>query len=95
MRPAIRIATGAALLAAAASMSAKQPGTVAEEAQAVDLPAVPLWVQASRGMRNQGAANRLTRAHAAFAKHGDAGVRVAPSIENGDLPGCFVRYRKR
>lgn len=79
---------------AQASMFAKKPETVAEEAQAANLPAVTLWVEATWGMRNQGAANSLTKAHSAFAKYGYKVVSVEPYIENGDLQGFFVTYQK-
>lgn len=79
---------------AEASMFAKKPETVAEEAQAANLPAVTLWVEATWGMRNQGAANSLTKAHSAFAKYGYKVVSVQPYIENGDLQGFFVTYQK-
>jgi hypothetical protein len=77
-----------------ASMFAKKPETVAEEAQAASLPAVTVWVEATWGMRNQGAANNLTKAHSAFAKYGYKVVSVEPYIENGDLQGFFVTYQK-
>ena len=79
---------------AEASMFAKKPETVAEEAQAANLPAVTLWVEATWGLRNQGAANSLTKAHSAFAKYGYKVVSVQPYIENGDLQGFFVTYQK-
>lgn len=77
-----------------AGVFAKKPETVAEEAQAANLPAVTVWVEASWGMRNQGAANSLTKAHTAFAKYGYRVVSVQPYIENGDLQGFFVTYQK-
>lgn len=77
-----------------AGVFAKKPETVAEEAQAANLPAVTVWVEATWGMRSQGAANSLTKAHTAFAKYGYKVVNVAPYIENGDLQGFFVTYQK-
>jgi len=77
-----------------AGVFAKKPETIAEEAQAANLPAVTVWVEATWGMRTQGAANALTRAHSAFAKYGYKVVNVAPYIENGDLQGFFVTYQK-
>jgi hypothetical protein len=77
-----------------AGVFAKKPETVAEEAQAANLPAVTVWVEATWGMRNQGAANSLTKAHSAFAKYGYKVVSVQPYIENGDLQGFFVTYQK-
>ena len=53
-----------------------------------------IWVDATWGFRNQGAANDLTRAHAAFAARGYKVVSVQPYIENGDLQGFFVTYQK-
>lgn len=103
MRHVIRIAACSALLAvaslvaaspASAGVFAKKPETAAEEAQAANLPAVTVWVEATWGMRNQGAANGLTRAHSAFAKYGYKVVSVEPYIENGDLQGFFVTYQK-
>ena len=79
---------------AQAGVFAKKPETVAEEAQAANLPAVTLWIEATWGMRNQGAANSLTKAHTAFAKYGYKVVSVQPYIENGDLQGFFVTYQK-
>jgi hypothetical protein len=72
----------------------KKPDAVAEEASQQQLPAVTIWVSASWGLRNQGAANNLTKAHGAFAKYGYKIVSVQPYIENGDLQGFFVTYQK-
>ena len=89
-----------ALLACLASPSAgaglfgKSPEKSAAEAAAQRLPAVTIWVEATWGFRNQGAANSLSRAHQAFATRGYQVVDVAPYVENGDLQGFFVTYRK-
>ena len=90
----------AALLACASALPAqaalfdKKPEDSAQEAARANLPAVTLWVDASWGFRNQGAANNLTRAHSAFAVHGYKVVGVEPYIENGDLQGFFVTYQR-
>lgn len=92
----------AALLAAAATVSApahaglfdKNPDQVAQDAASKNLHAVTLWVDATWGFRNQGAANALSRAHQAFATRGYDVVSVEPYIENGDLQGFFVTYQK-
>lgn len=90
----------AALLAAAAVAPAhaglfdKNPDQVAQDAVDKNLRAVTLWVDATWGFRNQGAANALSRAHQAFASRGYDVVSVEPYIENGDLQGFFVTYQK-
>ena len=66
----------------------------AQEAATANLPAVTIWVDASWGFRNQGAANNLTKAHSAFAARGYKVESVQPYIENGDLQGFFVTYQK-
>ena len=90
-----------ALLACLASPSAdaglfgKSPEKSAAEAAAQRLPAVTIWVEATWGFRNQGAANNLSEAHRAFYARGYRVVSVEPYIENGDLQGFFVTYEKR
>ena len=93
-----------ALLASAALVAApsptraalfeKKPEVSADDAARDNLPAVTIWLDASWGFRNQGAANSLSRAHQAFARHGYKVVSVEPYIENGDLQGFFVTYQK-
>ena len=72
----------------------KKPEDAAKEAQAAGMNAATVWVDASWGFRNQGAANSLNRAHQAFAQHGYRVTSVEPYIENGDLQGFFVTYQK-
>jgi hypothetical protein len=79
---------------AQAALFAKKPEVSAQEAAAANLPAVTIWVDASWGFRNQGAANNLTKAHSAFAQQGYKVQSVQPYIENGDLQGFFVTYQK-
>lgn|SRR5512139_4310852 len=81
-------------LPAQAGLFGKKPEDSAAEAARGNLQAVTIWVDASWGFRNQGAANNLTRAHSAFAGHGYKVVSVEPYIENGDLQGFFVTYQK-
>lgn len=84
----------AAPLSARAALFGKSPERAAEQAAADNAPAATVWVDASWGLRNQGAANDLTRAHKAFAARGYKVVSVEPYIENGDLQGFFVTYQK-
>ena len=72
----------------------KKPEDSAAEAARANMQAATIWVDASWGFRNQGAANALSRAHNAFAQHGYKVVSVEPYIENGDLQGFFVTYQK-
>ena len=90
----------AALLACLAAPTAdarifgKSPEKSAEEAVTQQLQAVTIWVDASWGFRNKGAANDLSAAHRAFYQRGYRVVSVEPYIENGDLQGFFVTYEK-
>ena len=84
----------ACALPAQAGLFQKKPETAAQDAARANLPAVTIWVDASWGFRNQGAANDLTRAHSAFAAQGYKVVSVQPYIENGDLEGFFVTYQR-
>jgi hypothetical protein len=97
MRTTLIAAALAGLLAAApagAAIFEKKPEVSAAEAAKQNLAAVTIWVDASWGFRNQGAANSLTRAHTAFAAHGYKVQDVEPYIENNDLVGFFVTYQK-
>lgn len=66
----------------------------ADDAVRAGLVAVTVWVEASWGFRNQGAANSLSRTHQVFATRGYRVHSVEPYIENGDLQGFFVTYQK-
>jgi hypothetical protein len=81
-------------LPAQAGLFDKKPEDTAAEAARSHLPAATIWVDASWGFRNQGAANNLTRAHSAFAAQGYKVVSVEPYVENGDLQGFFVTYQR-
>jgi hypothetical protein len=91
---ALALAVAAVATPAQAALFEKKPELSAQEAAAANLPAVTIWVDASWGFRNQGAANNLTKAHSAFAARGYKVVSVQPYIENGDLQGFFVTYQK-
>lgn len=84
----------ATALPAHAGLFDKDPADAAAEAARQALPAATIWVDASWGFRNQGAANDLTKAHKAFAAHGYRVQDVEPYIENGDLQGFFVTYQR-
>jgi hypothetical protein len=86
--------TAAVALPAQAGLFDKNPEEAAVEAQKAGLLATTIWVDASWGFRNQGAANSLSRAHQAFATRGYKVQSVEPYIENGDLQGFFVTYQK-
>ena len=81
-------------LPAHAGVLEKSPQRAADQAASDGVPAVTVWIGATWGFRNQGAANDLTEAHKAFARHGYKVVDVAPYIEDGDLKGFFVTYQK-
>src|SRR5690606_6407535 len=84
----------AAATPAHAGLFDKNPEDVAADAARQGLPAATIWIDASWGFRNQGAANDLTRSHSAFAAHGYKVQDVEPYIENGDLQGFFVTYQR-
>ncbi|PJK05169.1 hypothetical protein CO612_05340 [Lysobacteraceae bacterium NML71-0210] len=77
------------------SAQGKSAERAASEAARQNAPAITIWVDASWGFRNQGAANNLSAAHRAFYAQGYRLVSVQPYIENGDLQGFFVSYEKR
>jgi len=91
---ALSVATIAIAPPAHAGLFDKSPDKSAEEAARANLAAVTIWIDASWGFRNQGAANALSQAHQAFASRGYKVTDVAPYIENGDLQGFFVTYQK-
>jgi hypothetical protein len=91
---ALAVALASLTLPAHAALFEKKPELSAQESAAANLPAVTIWIDASWGFRNQGAANNLTKSHSAFAAHGYKVLSVQPYIENGDLQGFFVTYQK-
>jgi hypothetical protein len=88
------LATCASLAPAHAGLFDKKPEDSAREASRAGLSAATVWVDASWGFRNQGAANDLSRTHQIFAGYGYRVVSVEPYIENNDLQGFFVTYQK-
>ena len=94
LRPLLLALALAAALPAHAALFGKDIDEQAADAERQGLPAVTIWVDATWGFRNQGAANELTAAHRAFAAHGYRVEDVEPYIENGDLEGFFVTYQK-
>ena len=88
------LATSASLVPVHAGLFDKKPEDAAREAAQAGMIAATVWVDASWGFRNQGAANSLNESHRAFARHGYRVVSVEPYIENNDLQGFFVTYQK-
>lgn len=88
------LAIACTALPAHAKLFGKSVEQSADEAARTNLAAITIWVDASWGFRNQGAANDLSRAHQAFANRGYRVQSVEPYIENGDLQGFFVTYQK-
>jgi hypothetical protein len=84
-----------ALLAASPACPAASLEKVATEAQATNQPAVTVWVASTWGFRTEGSATKLNEAHRIFAAHGYEVVSVEPYIENSDLEGFFVTYRRK
>jgi hypothetical protein len=68
---------------------------IAAQAQASNAPAVTVWVASTWGLRKQGSAKDLNEAHRLFGARGYEVVSVESYIENGDLEGFFVTYRRR
>jgi hypothetical protein len=91
---ALSLAVVGANAPAHAGMFDKKPEDAAAEAERAGMQDVSIWVEVSWGFRNQGAANNLNRAHQVFAARGYRVLSVEPYIENGDLQGFFVTYRK-
>jgi hypothetical protein len=69
--------------------------SIAKHAQASQQPAVTVWVSSTWGFRKQGAAKELNDVHRLFGAHGYEVVSVEPYIENGDLQGFFVTYKRQ
>lgn len=83
------------LLAASAAASAADLETTAARAKASGQPAVTVWVSSTWGFRKEGAARELNEAHRIFGENGYDVVSVESYVENGDLEGFFVTYRRR
>jgi hypothetical protein len=69
--------------------------TIAAQAQASQQPAVTVWIDSTWGFRKGGAARDLNEAHRVFGNHGYEVVSVESYVENGDLEGFFVTYRRK
>ena len=91
---ALLLVATAGLAPAQAGLFEKKPADAAREAAQAGMTAATVWVDASWGFRNQGAANDLSRTHQVFASYGYKVVSVEPYIENNDLQGFFVTYQK-
>jgi len=83
------------LLVATPNALAADLETIASQAQASAQPAVTVWISATWGFRKQGAAKELNDAHRVFGAHGYEVVSVESYVENGDLEGFFVTYRRK
>lgn len=86
----------AVLLAAAAATTPvlAAPADDARAAREQGLATVTIHVDATFGMRKDGLARAITRAHAAFAAEGYAFADLALHVENGDVQGVFITYRR-
>jgi hypothetical protein len=84
-----------ALLAPVLDADARDYDDQAKKSQEAAAPAVTVFVDADWGGREDGAAREISRAHAAFARHGYEVVDVEAYTENGDLEGFFITYRRR
>ena len=84
-----------ALLIATPVAAAADLEAIATQAQATSQPAVTVWIASTWGFRKSAAAKELNEAHRVFGAHGYEVMSVEPYIENGDLQGFFVTYRRR
>lgn len=91
---ALAVNAATSLTPAQARLFDKKPEETAAEADRAGMQDVSVWVEVSWGFRNQGAANNLNRSHQVFAARGYRVLSVQPYVENGDLQGFFVTYRK-
>jgi hypothetical protein len=57
-------------------------------------PAVTHYLDANTGARTNGSARRMTELHARYHEQGYQVIDVDPYIEDGDLEGFFITYRK-
>ena len=54
-----------------------------------------VYVDVTYGLRKRVAASELNAAHKAFSEQGYEPVAVTDHVENGDLLGFFVTYRRK
>jgi hypothetical protein len=90
-----RLLLAIALFTATPLAHAADLEAIATQAQASAQPAVTVWISATWGFRKQGAAKELNDAHRVFGAHGYEVVSVESYVENGDLEGFFVTYRRK
>lgn len=90
--PVVLAALLAAALAAPPALAA--PADEARAAREAGLDTVTIHVDATFGMRKDGLARAITRAHAAFAAEGYAFADLELHVENGDVQGVFITYRR-
>ncbi|HVF35656.1 MAG TPA: hypothetical protein VND91_10080 [Candidatus Saccharimonadia bacterium] len=83
------------MLAITPAVFAADIEAIAAQAQASRQPAVTVWISSTWGFRKQGSARDLNDAHRRFGAHGYEVVSVESYIENGDLEGFFVTYRRK
>jgi hypothetical protein len=83
-----------ALLTATPVAAAADLEAIATQAHASSQPAVTVWIASTWGFRKSAAAKDLNEAHRVFGAHGYEVVSVEPYIENSDLQGFFVTYRR-
>ena len=84
-----------ALACAAGAAQAADLEAIAANAKSTQQPAVTVWIDTAWGFRRGGSAKDLNEAHRVFGAHGYEVVSVESYIENGDLEGFFVTYRRK
>lgn len=87
----LALATATAAVPALAADYSKQ----AVEAYTSGSAGYTVYVDVTFGMRKRIAAKELNDAHAAFSNQGFEPVAVTDHLENGDLQGFFVTYRRK
>lgn len=77
-----------------ATSSIVQAKSAAQEASEKSLAAVTVFLDVTKLTRKHTAARKMTKSHQEFGQFGYELVGVSPYIENGDLEGFFVSYKK-
>ena len=57
-------------------------------------PAITAYMEVNRGGRTKSAAKNMTEMHAQYHDRGYLVIDVDPYVEDGDLKGFFITYRK-
>ena len=83
------------LVLAASPALAADYGKQATEAYTSGSSGYTVYVDVTYGLRKRVAANELNAAHKAFSDQGFEPVSVTDHVENGDLLGFFVTYRRK